>query len=197
VRGCPARQAGQDVIRRSKLALVDLAGSERVLRSGIEGATLREARHINLSLHFLEQVVVALQARAVTRDRVGYHRRRAQQRAHMEGAAARAQERSQGTLRRHVPYRNSVMTTILRDSLGGARPGRPRPGCTAPSRANPARPRARQATAARSWWPTSRPRPTSWTSPYRPAALRSAWPRSPARCAPAAPHPGARRARAR
>ena len=59
----PAVQAGADTVRRSKLALVDLAGSERVLRSGIEGATLREARHINLSLHFLEQVIVALQVR--------------------------------------------------------------------------------------------------------------------------------------
>ena len=56
-------QAGAQTVRRSKLALVDLAGSERVLRSGIEGTTLREARHINLSLHFLEQVIVALQAR--------------------------------------------------------------------------------------------------------------------------------------
>ncbi len=56
-------QAGADTVRRSKLALVDLAGSERMLRSGIEGTTLREARHINLSLHFLEQVIVALQVR--------------------------------------------------------------------------------------------------------------------------------------
>ena len=29
------------------------------------------------------------------------------------------QERSQGGARAHVPYRNSMMTTILRDSLGG------------------------------------------------------------------------------
>lgn len=56
-------QAGEDSVRRSKLALVDLAGSERMLRSGIEGTTLREARHINLSLHYLEQVIVALQVR--------------------------------------------------------------------------------------------------------------------------------------
>jgi len=30
-----------------------------------------------------------------------------------------AQEKSGGSARRHVPYRNSLMTTILRDSLGG------------------------------------------------------------------------------
>ncbi len=29
------------------------------------------------------------------------------------------QERSMGQARPHVPYRNSMMTTVLRDSLGG------------------------------------------------------------------------------
>lgn len=49
-------------MRRSKLHLVDLAGSERIKRTGIQGgALLRESKHINLSLHFLEQVIVALQ----------------------------------------------------------------------------------------------------------------------------------------
>lgn len=54
-------QAGEDTIRRSKLNLVDLAGSERVSKSQIIGSTLQEAKHINLSLHFLEQVIIALQ----------------------------------------------------------------------------------------------------------------------------------------
>ncbi len=52
-------------MRRSKLNLVDLAGSERVAKSGLDGSVLREARHINLSLHYLEQVIVALQERAM------------------------------------------------------------------------------------------------------------------------------------
>ncbi|XP_054276740.1 uncharacterized protein LOC128995747 [Macrosteles quadrilineatus] len=47
-------------IRRAKLNLVDLAGSERVHKTGEEGIILEEARHINLSLHYLEQVIVAL-----------------------------------------------------------------------------------------------------------------------------------------
>ena len=47
-------------VRRSKLHLVDLAGSERVFKTGVDGTTLSEARAINLSLHFLEQVIVAL-----------------------------------------------------------------------------------------------------------------------------------------
>ena len=46
---------------RSKLHLVDLAGSERVAKSGVKGAQLAEAKFINLSLHHLEGVIVALQ----------------------------------------------------------------------------------------------------------------------------------------
>eukprot|EP00928_Gymnodinium_smaydae_P044989 TRINITY_DN3002_c0_g1_i2.p1 TRINITY_DN3002_c0_g1~~TRINITY_DN3002_c0_g1_i2.p1 ORF type:complete len:843 (+),score=248.49 TRINITY_DN3002_c0_g1_i2:111-2639(+) len=77
-----------DTVRSAKLHLVDLAGSERISKTGVEGNLQREARYINLSLHHLEQVIVALQ------------------------------ERSQGH-RTHVPYRNSTMTAVLRDSLGG------------------------------------------------------------------------------
>lgn len=82
------RQAGSDVIRRSKLHLVDLAGSERVHKTNSSGQLLREAKHINSSLHFLEMVIVALHERS-TRGR------------------------------QHIPYRNSMMTNVLRDSLGG------------------------------------------------------------------------------
>lgn len=44
-------------VRRSKLHFVDLAGSERVGKSGLAAhMQLKEAKYINLSLHFLEQV---------------------------------------------------------------------------------------------------------------------------------------------
>ncbi len=48
-------------MRRSKLNLVDLAGSERVAKTQINGTILKEAKYINLSLHYLEQVIIALQ----------------------------------------------------------------------------------------------------------------------------------------
>jgi kinesin family protein 6/9 len=83
------RSRGADTLRRAKLNLVDLAGSERVNKSRVDGATLQEAKYINVSLHFLEQVIVALQERADGKETI------------------------------HVPYRNSLMTTMLRDSLGG------------------------------------------------------------------------------
>ena len=83
-----AQKIGSDVKTVSKLHLVDLAGSERVGKTNVDGVLLKEARYINVSLHFLEQVIVCLQ------------------------------KKSQGE-QTFVPYRNSFMTLILRDSLGG------------------------------------------------------------------------------
>lgn len=48
----------------SKLNLVDLAGSERVGKTGSVGKILEEARYINRSLSFLEQVVLALASKS-------------------------------------------------------------------------------------------------------------------------------------
>ncbi|XP_064841394.1 kinesin-like protein KIF6 [Oncorhynchus masou masou] len=79
------REPGSVTVRRSKLHLVDLAGSERVGKTGVCGQLLTEAKYINLSLHYLEQVIIALSEKN----------------------------------RLHIPYRNSMMTSVLRDSLGG------------------------------------------------------------------------------
>ncbi|NXV58370.1 KIF6 protein, partial [Molothrus ater] len=80
-----SKEPGSATIRRSKLHLVDLAGSERIAKTGIGGHLLTEAKYINLSLHYLEQVIIALAEKN----------------------------------RSHIPYRNSMMTSVLRDSLGG------------------------------------------------------------------------------
>ena len=63
---------------------VDLAGSERIYKLSSAEATRREGRSINLSLHHLEQVILALHDRA-------------------RGVKV------------HIPYRNSLMTSVLRD----------------------------------------------------------------------------------
>jgi kinesin family protein C2/C3 len=72
-----------------KLNLIDLAGSENVGRSGAIGSSLREAQNINKSLSALGDVVHALIEK----------------------------RRSGGNL--HVPFRNSKLTMLLRDSLQG------------------------------------------------------------------------------
>ncbi|XP_053191178.1 kinesin-like protein KIF6 [Scomber japonicus] len=79
------REPGSATLRRSKLHLVDLAGSDRVSKTGLNGQLLTEAKYINLSLHYLEQVIIALSEKNRT----------------------------------HIPYRNSMLTSVLRDSLGG------------------------------------------------------------------------------
>jgi kinesin family member 6/9 len=87
------REEGSPVIRRSKLNLVDLAGSERAHKTGAQGTLFREAVHINTSLLALRRVIDALHERLSKRG----------------GARERV----------HVPYRDSTITSVLRDSLGG------------------------------------------------------------------------------
>ncbi|KAF3329159.1 chromosome-associated kinesin KIF4 [Carex littledalei] len=78
-----------DDILISKLHLVDLAGSERAKRTGADGLRLKEGIHINKGLLSLGNVISAL----------GDEKKR------KEGA--------------FVPYRDSKLTRLLQDSLGG------------------------------------------------------------------------------
>ncbi len=59
-------------------------------KSQAEGIVLTEAKSINLSLTYLEQVIVSLN-----------------QKVKAKGKSS------------HIPYRNSLLTTVLKDSLGG------------------------------------------------------------------------------
>ena len=81
----------------SKLNLVDLAGSERANSTGATGQRLLEGAHINKSLVTLGSVIKAL---------------------------ASASNSSQNVVRKStqssfIPYRDSVLTWLLKDSLGG------------------------------------------------------------------------------
>lgn len=77
---------------RSKIHLVDLAGSERADATGATGQRLKEGAHINKSLVTLGSVISALaeQAAKATTGKTVF-----------------------------IPYRDSVLTWLLKDSLGG------------------------------------------------------------------------------
>ncbi|KAM4603848.1 kinesin-like protein KIF16B isoform 1-T1 [Polymixia lowei] len=80
----------------SKIHLVDLAGSERADASGATGVRLKEGGNINKSLVTLGNVISALADLT------------------QEGLNTNLKKRSM-----FVPYRDSVLTWLLKDSLGG------------------------------------------------------------------------------
>eukprot|EP00249_Psilotum_nudum_P001711 c14348_g1_i1 orf=1037-4090(-) len=80
---------GDEDFMCAKLHLIDLAGSERVKRTGTYGLRFKEGVHINKGLLALGNVISALGDEMKRKERV------------------------------HVPYRNSKLTRLLQDSLGG------------------------------------------------------------------------------
>ncbi|XP_041970011.1 kinesin-like protein Klp98A isoform X2 [Aricia agestis] len=79
----------------SKVHLVDLAGSERADATGATGQRLVEGAHINKSLVTLGSVISAL------------------------AEAAHTDSRNSKSKKVFIPYRDSVLTWLLKDSLGG------------------------------------------------------------------------------
>ena len=85
--------------RMARIRLVDLAGSERAKSTEATGQRLREGSNINKSLTTLGRVIAAL---AEPRNN---HPSRA--------------KRGGGGPRDMIPYRDSILTWLLKDSLGG------------------------------------------------------------------------------
>ncbi|PPQ81085.1 hypothetical protein CVT25_014548 [Psilocybe cyanescens] len=81
----------------SRISLVDLAGSERANSTGATGQRLKEGANINKSLTTLGKVISALAM--------------ASQNEGKKGKKGKAED--------FVPYRDSVLTWLLKDSLGG------------------------------------------------------------------------------
>ncbi|KAF5659494.1 kinesin [Fusarium heterosporum] len=77
----------------AKISLVDLAGSERATSTGATGARLKEGAEINRSLSTLGRVIAAL--------------------ADLSTGGKKKKGGGQ------VPYRDSILTWLLKDSLGG------------------------------------------------------------------------------
>ncbi|XP_018415137.1 PREDICTED: kinesin-like protein KIF13A isoform X3 [Nanorana parkeri] len=83
-------QSGNSGERVSKVSLVDLAGSERVSKTGAAGERLKEGSNINKSLTTLGLVISSLADQAAGKGK-----------------------------NKFVPYRDSVLTWLLKDNLGG------------------------------------------------------------------------------
>uniref|UniRef100_A0A8C2ZXS8 Kinesin family member 1C n=1 Tax=Cyclopterus lumpus TaxID=8103 RepID=A0A8C2ZXS8_CYCLU len=84
------QMTGLDTEKVSKISLVDLAGSERADSSGAKGTRLKEGANINKSLTTLGKVISAL--------------------AEMSNKKRKSD---------FIPYRDSVLTWLLKENLGG------------------------------------------------------------------------------
>nr|XP_020486658.1 kinesin-like protein KIF1A isoform X1 [Labrus bergylta] len=81
----------------SKISLVDLAGSERADSTGAKGTRLKEGANINKSLTTLGKVISAL--------------------AEVDSGSNKNKKKKK--VENHIPYRDSVLTWLLRENLGG------------------------------------------------------------------------------
>lgn len=81
---------GKKTVKSSKVNIVDLAGSERQASTGATGERLKEGSNINKSLSYLGLVIQAL----------------------AKNSSGQGKEE-------FVPYRNSELTNLLSESLGG------------------------------------------------------------------------------
>ncbi|XP_061759887.1 kinesin-like protein KIF1B isoform X20 [Nerophis ophidion] len=80
----------------SKISLVDLAGSERADSTGAKGTRLKEGANINKSLTTLGKVISAL--------------------AEVDNSTSKSKKKKKTDF---IPYRDSVLTWLLRENLGG------------------------------------------------------------------------------
>ena len=106
--------SGDTRITRSKLNLVDLAGSERWDTNAPpgDGAHTSEMTHINLSLLTLSKCITSLARRDRKRGGGGSASPRL-------GHPSTAEGEREGGGAVHVPYRESKLTHLLKDALGG------------------------------------------------------------------------------
>ncbi|TPX78323.1 hypothetical protein CcCBS67573_g00401 [Chytriomyces confervae] len=131
----PIKVAPSKVERISRICLVDLAGSERADSTGATGTRLKEGANINKSLTTLGKVISALaeasEVQAVTAASLvspmgssyssdvggfeGASIRSVSKRTSLKNVKS-GLERSSGIF---VPYRDSILTWLLKDCLGG------------------------------------------------------------------------------
>jgi kinesin family member 6/9 len=82
---------------------------------------IKEGKAINLSLHFLEQVILSLREQMKKQETESFRKKIKRSNSTPLASARSSLTPSSGSAstRHHIPYRNSLLTTVLRDSLGG------------------------------------------------------------------------------
>ncbi|KAG6830964.1 hypothetical protein H0H92_013676 [Tricholoma furcatifolium] len=91
-------ETNMDTEKVSRINLIDLAGSERANSTGATGQRLKEGANINKSLTTLGKVISALA---------------------MASQVDHGKKGKKGKAEEFIPYRDSVLTWLLKDSLGG------------------------------------------------------------------------------
>jgi len=106
--GNPAEDDGVSRKFEAKLTLVDLAGSERLKKTEAKGSRAKEGISINKGLFVLGQVVSALAERGRILKEIEEQKQLPQ-----------GKKRRKKLPPRKPPYRDSKLTRLLQDSLGG------------------------------------------------------------------------------
>ena len=99
----------------SKISLVDLAGSERAESTGAKGTRLKEGANINKSLTTLGKVISAL-AESVSKTFNTHQLITLLIYLHLQTNNTVKTKKKKGDF---IPYRDSVLTWLLRENLGG------------------------------------------------------------------------------
>lgn len=107
-----SKKSTTHLIRVGKLSLVDLAGSERQRKTNSRGQRQKESIKINLSLSALGNVINSLMDNS-SRDL------RANKKLANDGSDVLQSKTSRNNVAGFVPYRDSKLTRLLQDSLGG------------------------------------------------------------------------------
>lgn len=103
-----SKEVDRHLIRVGKLNLVDLAGSERQRKTNSYGQRQKESIKINLSLSALGNVINSLMSESFKKPQIN-----------KSSKSTSKLKANNNSVTNFIPYRDSKLTRLLQDSLGG------------------------------------------------------------------------------